>query len=123
MPAINVAAVERCPSRMSQLHLARLLTQSRKLRACGAVSVPRKNLGEPLTAALGITFPFNVVVGIPLYIRLAQGLRQQTGELFTGRNVVGILRELLGQLLDERGGLVGVNGTGSRRVGLIRPFS
>ena len=27
-----------------------------------------------ITAALGITFPFNVVVGIPLYIRLAQGL-------------------------------------------------
>ena len=27
-----------------------------------------------ITAALAITFPFNLLVGIPLYVRLAQAL-------------------------------------------------
>ncbi|MBQ1767438.1 MAG: sodium-dependent bicarbonate transport family permease, partial [Aquincola sp.] len=27
-----------------------------------------------ITAALGITFPFNIVIGIPLYIELARRL-------------------------------------------------
>jgi len=36
------------------------------------VAVPQANAALSITAALGITFPFNVVLGIPLYIRIAQ---------------------------------------------------
>ncbi|HWP19655.1 MAG TPA: sodium-dependent bicarbonate transport family permease [Burkholderiaceae bacterium] len=35
------------------------------------LAVPEANAGLSITAALGITFPFNIVVGIPLYIQLA----------------------------------------------------
>jgi hypothetical protein len=38
------------------------------------IAVPEANAALSITAALGITFPFNIVVGIPLYITLAQGL-------------------------------------------------
>jgi uncharacterized protein len=38
------------------------------------MAVPQANAALSITAALGITFPFNLVVGIPLYIRLAQAL-------------------------------------------------
>jgi len=38
------------------------------------VAVPEANAGLSITAALGVTFPFNVVIGIPLYIVLAQRL-------------------------------------------------
>jgi uncharacterized protein len=36
------------------------------------IAVPQANAALSITAALGITFPFNVVVGIPLYLKLAQ---------------------------------------------------
>jgi hypothetical protein len=36
------------------------------------IAVPEANAALSITAALGITFPFNIVVGIPLYIALAQ---------------------------------------------------
>ncbi|NBB92861.1 MAG: sodium-dependent bicarbonate transport family permease [Gammaproteobacteria bacterium] len=36
------------------------------------ISVPEANPTLSLTASLGITFPFNVLVGIPLYWRLAE---------------------------------------------------
>jgi uncharacterized protein len=36
------------------------------------VAVPQANAALSITAALGITFPFNIVIGIPLYIALAQ---------------------------------------------------
>ncbi|HSQ71707.1 MAG TPA: sodium-dependent bicarbonate transport family permease [Rubrivivax sp.] len=36
------------------------------------IAVPQANAALSITAALGITFPFNIVVGIPLYITLAQ---------------------------------------------------
>ena len=36
------------------------------------IAVPQANAALSITAALGITFPFNIVLGIPLYIRLAQ---------------------------------------------------
>lgn len=36
------------------------------------IAVPQANPALSITAALGITFPFNIVVGIPLYITLAQ---------------------------------------------------
>ncbi len=36
------------------------------------IAVPEANAALSITAALGITFPFNIVVGIPLYLKLAQ---------------------------------------------------
>lgn len=38
------------------------------------IAVPAANAGLSITIALGIVFPFNVVIGIPLYIKLAQAL-------------------------------------------------
>lgn len=35
------------------------------------IAVPQANAALSITIALGITFPFNIVFGIPLYIRLA----------------------------------------------------
>lgn len=40
------------------------------------LAVPEANAALSITAALGITFPFNIVVGIPLYIELARWLTQ-----------------------------------------------
>ncbi|UTW45658.1 sodium-dependent bicarbonate transport family permease [bacterium SCSIO 12696] len=36
------------------------------------VALPQANLSLPLTASLAVTFPFNVLVGIPVYLALAQ---------------------------------------------------
>jgi hypothetical protein len=36
------------------------------------IAVPQANAALSITAALGITFPFNIVIGIPLYIELAR---------------------------------------------------
>lgn len=36
--------------------------------------MPEANAALSITAALGISFPFNIVIGIPLYITLAQRL-------------------------------------------------
>lgn len=36
------------------------------------IAVPEANAALSITVALGITFPFNIVLGIPLYISLAQ---------------------------------------------------
>ncbi len=38
------------------------------------IAVPQANAALSITAALGITFPFNLVLGIPLYIALAKRL-------------------------------------------------
>ncbi|MCU0775432.1 MAG: sodium-dependent bicarbonate transport family permease [Ideonella sp.] len=38
------------------------------------IAVPQANAALSITAALGITFPFNLVVGIPLYIELGLAL-------------------------------------------------
>ena len=38
------------------------------------IAVPQANAALSITAALGITFPFNIVIGIPLYIAMAQRL-------------------------------------------------
>ncbi len=38
------------------------------------IAVPEANAALSITAALGITFPFNIVIGIPLYIAAAQRL-------------------------------------------------
>jgi hypothetical protein len=37
-------------------------------------AVPEANPALSLTAALAVTFPFNIVVGIPLYERMALAL-------------------------------------------------
>ena len=46
------------------------------IAAPAAVSVALPEASKPLTilSSLGVTFPFNLVVGIPLYIALAQRL-------------------------------------------------
>jgi uncharacterized protein len=36
------------------------------------IAVPEANAALSITAALGVTFPFNIVIGIPLYIELAR---------------------------------------------------
>ena len=38
------------------------------------IAVPEANAALSITAALGITFPFNILIGIPLYITLARSL-------------------------------------------------
>ena len=38
------------------------------------VAVPQANAALAITAALGVTFPFNIVLGIPMYIALAKAL-------------------------------------------------
>ena len=38
------------------------------------IAVPQANAALSITAALGVTFPFNVLLGIPLYLQLAQYL-------------------------------------------------
>lgn len=38
------------------------------------IAVPEANAGLSITAALGVSFPFNILVGIPLYIAIAQAL-------------------------------------------------
>jgi len=40
------------------------------------ISVPEANPTLSLTASLGITFPFNVLIGIPLYWRLAEAVHR-----------------------------------------------
>ena len=39
------------------------------------IAVPEANPALSIGAALGVTFPFNVTLGIPLYLRLADALR------------------------------------------------
>ncbi|MNF42737.1 hypothetical protein D3C85_657790 [compost metagenome] len=38
------------------------------------LALPEANPSLSLTAALGITFPFNILIGIPLYLMLAEQL-------------------------------------------------
>jgi uncharacterized protein len=38
------------------------------------IAVPQANAALSITAALGVSFPFNIVIGIPLYIELARRL-------------------------------------------------
>jgi uncharacterized protein len=38
------------------------------------IAVPQANAALSITAALGITFPFNIVIGIPMYIAWAQAV-------------------------------------------------
>lgn len=43
------------------------------------ISVPEANPTLSLTASLGITFPFNILIGIPLYHALAEWIHQYAG--------------------------------------------
>jgi hypothetical protein len=43
------------------------------------IAVPDANPALSLTASLGVTFPFNIFVGIPLYFALANWLHQNLG--------------------------------------------
>jgi hypothetical protein len=38
------------------------------------IAVPQANAALSITAALGVTFPFNIVIGIPIYIEVARRL-------------------------------------------------
>jgi hypothetical protein len=38
------------------------------------IAVPEANAALSITVALGVVFPFNIVVGIPMYIELARRL-------------------------------------------------
>jgi hypothetical protein len=38
------------------------------------IAVPQANAALSITVALGIAFPFNLVIGIPLYLELARRL-------------------------------------------------
>lgn len=40
------------------------------------MAVPEANAALSITAALGITFPFNIVLGVPLYLELARWLNK-----------------------------------------------
>ena len=54
--------------------LAILSASASYIAAPAAVSLamPKANLGMALAAALGITFPFNLLVGLPLFVGLAE---------------------------------------------------
>ena len=58
--------------------LATLAASASYIAAPAAVRValPEANPGIYLTAALAVTFPFNLVAGIPLYFKLAQVLKE-----------------------------------------------
>jgi hypothetical protein len=38
------------------------------------IALPDASPGIYVTASIGITFPFNLLIGIPIYIRLAEAL-------------------------------------------------
>jgi hypothetical protein len=43
------------------------------------IAVPEANPSLSLTASLGVTFPFNIFVGIPIYYSIATALHQWGG--------------------------------------------
>lgn len=40
--------------------------------AAARIALPQASPGFYLTLALGVTFPFNLAIGIPLYLKIAQ---------------------------------------------------
>jgi hypothetical protein len=54
--------------------MATLAASASYIAAPAAVrtGIPQANAGLSLTAVLGITFPFNILIGIPLYERMAR---------------------------------------------------
>jgi uncharacterized protein len=61
--------------------LATLAASASYIAATAAmrVAVPEANPTYYLTASLGITFPFNIILGIPLYVWLAQWIHGTGG--------------------------------------------
>ena len=43
------------------------------------IAVPAANPSLSLSASLGVTFPFNIFLGIPLYFAIAQFLHESAG--------------------------------------------
>ena len=56
--------------------LAVLAASASYIAAPAAVSIalPKEKLGLALTCSIGITFPFNLVFGIPIYLAMANFL-------------------------------------------------
>lgn len=40
------------------------------------IAMPKADLSSAVTLSLAVTFPFNIVIGLPLYYALAQYLNQ-----------------------------------------------
>jgi hypothetical protein len=40
--------------------------------AAVSIALPTANKAVPITASLGITFPFNLLIGLPIYFWLSQ---------------------------------------------------
>ena len=47
--------------------------------AAVTIALPKANLGLALSASLGITFPFNLLFGIPIYLEIARALYSAIG--------------------------------------------
>ncbi|NDD98468.1 MAG: sodium-dependent bicarbonate transport family permease, partial [Actinobacteria bacterium] len=56
--------------------LATLAASASYIAAPAAVRIalPKANPSLYITASLGVTFPFNLTVGIPIYIAMAQAI-------------------------------------------------
>ena len=78
MPAVSSSAAIAASSIASGCNspLATLAASASYIAAPTAmrIAVPQANAALSITAALGVTFPFNVLLGIPLYLQLAQYL-------------------------------------------------
>lgn len=82
IPVIN-GALGACVGHLSGMSLggtallATLAASASYIAAPAAVRIalPEANPGLYLTATLTVTFPFNLVVGIPLYLKMAESLR------------------------------------------------
>jgi len=59
--------------------LAILAASASYIAAAVRIALPQANPGISLAAAIGITFPFNITFGIPVYHHLAQFLHAQAG--------------------------------------------
>jgi hypothetical protein len=66
---VGGAAASAC----SRSHRQRVVHSPRRRRS-GSARCPEANPAYYLTTSLGITFPFNLVIGIPLYLALARAL-------------------------------------------------
>jgi uncharacterized protein len=47
--------------------------------AAVGIAMPQANLGLALSASLGITFPFNLLIGIPVYLEIAKAMYASFG--------------------------------------------
>jgi hypothetical protein len=47
--------------------------------AAVGIAMPKANLGLALSASLGITFPFNLLIGIPVYLEISRAIAAAVG--------------------------------------------